>query len=163
MKNRTDKNVKDITDFILDEFDLSVVEEEVLESILQVFKERDFKVLKQIEHLVNDETEDLLELLSDYSIQRYACRELDLIYGNDESDLVDALETLNYDFTNSVSDSDMISSLENGGWNVTWDKDEISTDFDIVDHTTYLEIQNKFESLNWEGRERLKQLVINFS
>lgn len=48
---------------------------DVLERVLDIFQVSDKREIDKIEHLVNDETEKLLNLLSSYEIQNYAVEE----------------------------------------------------------------------------------------
>jgi glutamyl-tRNA reductase len=72
---------------------------DVLESVLDIFQAGNKREIEKIEHLINDETEELLSLLSSYEIENYACEQFDLISKKWEGDLVDALHDLNYDFS----------------------------------------------------------------
>ena len=77
---------------------LSLNEKEVLDSFLELFLAGKNTEIKKVEHLLNDETEELLELLNDREVLDYAIDLGGFIASDDESGLVDALDDLKYDF-----------------------------------------------------------------
>lgn len=79
MNNRKPKDIEDILEFIKSKWKLSLQEYDVLESVLGIFQASDKREIDKIEHLVNDETERLLNLLSSYEIENYATEEFNLI------------------------------------------------------------------------------------
>jgi hypothetical protein len=162
MKDRTEQQVEDILGFIKSKWELSPLEEDTLDSVLTLFSAKKTDEIKQLSYLMNGEEEQLLQTLYQRGIESYASEEFDLVSANDEFDLVDALNHLNYDFSSNVSDTEMIKYLEEDGWTVVWDKNEIKTDFDYVDTELYQDIYEKFESLNIFDRERLRNEVIKF-
>jgi hypothetical protein len=162
MELRKERDVEDILDFIKEKWQLNVVEEEVLDSVFNVFAKQRVKEMKQIEYLLNGETEELLETLYQRDIECYACDEFDLIPANSEHRLEDALEDLNFNWASKITDEDMIESLEADGWKVTLDNEEFPTDFDYVDDTYFREIWEKFESLDWAGRKELRDKIVDY-
>ena len=63
MELRNNKQVTDIIDHIKDVWQLSLNEEDLLESVLILFSAQKTEKLKQIEYLLNEEDSDLLETL----------------------------------------------------------------------------------------------------
>ena len=103
---------------------LSLNEKEVLDSFLELFLAGENTEIKKVEHLLNDETEELLSLLSSYEIENYACEQFDLISKKWEGDLVDALHDLDYDFSEKISLEDHIEIVEDHGYQVLETKDK---------------------------------------
>ena len=162
MENRKLKDVEDILDFIKSKWKLSINEDEVLDSVLNLFSAQKTKEIEQISYLIDNEEDDLLRTLYQRGIEYYACDEFNLVSSSSEDDLVDALEKLDYDFTSEVSDEEMVRSLEDIGYTVVWDRDDLGNEFDSVDQVLYQDIYEKFESLNVFDRERLRNEVIKF-
>ena len=162
MENRKLKDVEDILDFIKSKWQLSILEEDTIDSVLNLFSAQKAREIAQLSYLVNDEEDKLLVTLYQRGIESYASKEFDLVSVNDEHDLVEALEKLNYDFTSKISDENMIESLRNDGWTVFLDEMELGSEFDSVDKELYQDIYYKFESLDVFDRERLRNEVIKF-
>jgi hypothetical protein len=162
MENRKLKDVEDILDFIKSKWKLSINEEDTLNSVLNLFSAQKTKEIEQISYLIDNEEDDLLRTLYQRGIECYACDEFDLVSSSSEYDLVDALEKLDYDFTSEVSDEEMVRSLEDIGYTVVWDRDDLGSEFDSVDMELYQDIYYKFESLNVFDRERLRNEIIKF-
>ena len=162
MENRKLKDVEDILDFIKSKWQLSLIEGDVLDSVLNLFSAQKTDEIQQISYLIDNEEDDLLRTLYQRGIESYASKEFDLVSVNDEYDLVEALEKLNYDFTSKISDENMIESLRNDGWTVFLDEMELGSEFDSVDKELYQDIYYKFESLDVFDRERLRNEVIKF-
>ena len=150
MENRKYKDVKDILDFIKSKWKLSLVEEDVLDSVLNVFSAQNKKEIEKIEHLINDETEELLSLLSSYEIENYACEEFDLISKKWEGDLVDALHDLDYDFSEKISLEDHIEIVEDHGYQVLEVKNSYK---DIVSQAMAHQWMELFEEMTMQQRE----------
>lgn len=121
MKNRTNKDVEEIMDFILDRFDLSVPEEDLVDSFLEILRERNVEKQKQLSHLLYEETEELLELLNGYEIQRFAERHFDMVAECDEceelkdyddDDLLDEVESRDLNWQDYDSDIDIVTQSQ---------------------------------------------------
>ena len=150
MENRKYKDVKDILDFIKSKWKLSIQEETVLDSILNVFSAQNKKEIEKIEYLINDETESLLNLLSSYEIENYACEQFDLISKKWEGDLVDALHDLDYDFSEKISLEDHIEIVEDHGYQVLETKDSYK---DIVSQAMAHQWMELFEEMTMQQRD----------
>ena len=162
MENRKQKHVTDIIKHVEDNYwKLTLQEFDVLESILDIFQASDKREIDKIEHLVNDETEKLLSLLSSYEIQNYATEEFNLVSATDEGDLVNALEELGYNWTYKMDIDSAIEYVEDEGYTVTND-DEIDRGFDYVDNHLFFDIEETFQNLNVFDRQRLRDYVFNF-
>ena len=79
MENRKYKDTEDILEFVKSKWKLSIQEETVLEGILLNFFAQNKEEIDKLDYLINDETELLLNLLSSYEIENYACEQFDLI------------------------------------------------------------------------------------
>lgn len=150
MEIRKIKQVEDILDFVKSKWKLNIVEEDVLNSVLTLFAQQDIQKIKQIEHLLNNENDDLLDSLGESVITRYAVRELNLIDSNDEMDLVEALKKLNYNFIENVDEDEMIDYLEDNGYEVL-----VKEDSDILSDCQKEELNDYFESLSFLERAEL--------
>ena len=95
MEQRTNKQVTDIIDYIKDNYwNLSIVEEDVLDSFLILFSAQNIKEIKKVEHLLNDETEELLKSLDKGDIKEYVKDYLNMV---DEDDIEDCKDLDEYD------------------------------------------------------------------
>ena len=150
MENRKYKDTEDILEFIKSKWKLTLQEFDVLESVLDIFQAGDKREVDKIEHLVNDETERLLNLLSSYEIQNYATEEFNLVSATDEGDLVDALNDLNYNFSEKLSLEEHIEIVEDNGYQVLETKDSYR---DIVSQAMAQEWMELFEDMTMQQRE----------
>ena len=129
---------------------LSVFEESVLYSFLNLFLAGANTEIKKIEHLINNETEELLELLNDREVVDYVTENWDFISSDDESGLVDALKDLSYDFSEQLDLEDHIEIVEDHGYSVLEAKDCYK---DIVSQVMAKEWLELFESMTMQQRE----------
>ena len=151
MENRKQKHVTDIIKHVEDNYwKLTLQEFDVLESVLDIFQAGDKREIDKIEHLVNDETEKLLNLLSSYEIENYAVEEFNLISATDEGDLVDALDDLNYDFSEKLSLEKHIEIVEDHGYQVLETKDSYK---DIVSQDMAHQWMELFENMTMQQRD----------
>ena len=150
MKNRKPKDTEDILEFVKSKWKLTLQEFDVLESILDIFQASDKREIDKIEHLVNDETEKLLNLLSSYEIENYATEEFNLVSATDEGDLVDALEELGYNFSEKVSLEEHIEIVEDHGYQVLETKDSYK---DIVSQAMAHQWMELFEEMTMQQRD----------
>ena len=123
---------------------LSLIEKEVLESFLELFLAGKNTEIKKVEHLLNDETEELLELLNDRGVINYVTENWNFIASDDESGLVDALDDLNFDWSSKITDADMIKSLEEDGQSVKYDYKYPKHQGDIVTQSDLEEMTELF-------------------
>lgn len=150
MENRKPKDTEDILEFVKSKWKLTIQEFDVLERVLDIFQVSDKREIDKIEHLVNDETEKLLNLLSSYEIQNYAVEEFNLVSATDEGDLVDALQDLNYDFSEKLSLEEHIEIVEDHGYQVLETKDSYK---DIVSQAMAHQWMELFEEMTLQQRE----------
>ena len=150
MESRKPKDTEDILEFVKSKWKLTIQEFDVLESVLDIFQVSDKREIDKIEHLVNDETEKLLNLLSSYEIQNYAVEEFNLVSATDEGDLVDALQDLNYDFSEKLSLEEHIEIVEDHGYQVLETKDSYK---DIVSQAMAHQWMELFEEMTLQQRE----------
>lgn len=150
MENRKEKDVEDILNFIKSKWKLSILEDNVLDSVLNLFSAQNKKEIEKIEYLINDETEKLLSLLSSYEVENYACEEFDLLSKKWEGDLVDALHDLDYDFSEKISLEDHIEIVEDHGYQVLETKDSYK---DIVSQAMAHQWMELFEEMTMQQRD----------
>ena len=150
MTNRKPKDTEDILEFVKSKWKLSIQEFDVLESVLDIFQAGKNTEVKKVEHLLNDETEELLSLLSSYEIENYACEQFDLISKKWEGDLVDALEELGYNFSEKVSLEEHIEIVEDHGYQVLETKDSYK---DIVSQAMAHQWMELFEEMTMQQRD----------
>ncbi len=150
MENRKYKDTEDILEFVKSKWKLSIQEEAVLEGILHNFSAQNKEEIDKLDYLVNDETELLLNLLSSYEIENYACEQFDLISKKWEGDLVDALHDLNYDFSEKLSLEEHIEIVEDHGYSVLEAKDCYK---DIVSQVMAKEWMELFEEMTMQQRD----------
>ena len=132
------------------EWKLSIVEQEVLESFLNLFLAGENTEIKKVEHLLNDETEELLELLNDREVLDYAIDLGGFIASDDESGLVDALDDLKYDFCEKLDLDEHIEIVEDHGYNVT--ELRVKHQADIVTQSDLEEMTELFLNLSQQKR-----------
>ena len=150
MENRKYKDTEDILEFVKSKWKLSIQEETVLEGILRNFFAQNKEEIDKLDYLINDETELLLNLLSSYEIENYACEQFDLISKKWEGDLVDALHDLDYDFSEKISLEDHIEIVEDHGYQVLETKDSYK---DIVSQAMAQEWMELFEEMTMQQRD----------
>ena len=150
MENRKYKDTEDILEFVKSKWKLSIQEETVLEGILRNFFAQNKEEIDKLDYLINDETELLLNLLSSYEIENYACEQFDLISKKWEGDLVDALHDLDYDFSEKISLEDHIEIVEDHGYQVLETKDSYK---DIVSQAMAHQWMELFEEMTMQQRD----------
>ena len=150
MEYRKPKDTEDILEFIKSKWQLTIQEFDILESVLDLFQAGDKREIDKIEHLVNEETEKLLSLLSSYEIENYATEEFNLVSATHEGDLVDALNDLNYDFSEKLSLEKHIEIVEDHGYQVLEVKDSYK---DIVSQAMAHQWMELFEEMTMQQRE----------
>lgn len=153
MEIRNNKQVTDIIDYVLDTWDLTVNEEELLDSVLLTFSVQNIEKQKQLTHLINDETEELLEMLNDRIVLDYAIDLGGFLASDDEDGLEEALDDLKFNWVGKVTDTDMIKSLEDDGWNVTMDDFYPRHQADIVTQSDLEELTSNFLSADFQKRD----------
>lgn len=145
MENRTNHQVEEIIDFVESKWKLSMLENAVLDSILYMISDRDVKTLNKIGTLIDESYDDLVEYLPGWVINDILC-DSGYIDRKDESELVSALEDLNYNFLNNVTEKE----LEDAGY-IT----EKSKNSDIVTELQLEEMQELFLKLGQKDREEI--------
>ena len=134
---------------------LSIVEQDVLCSFLNLFLAGKNTEIKKVEHLINDETEELLKLLNDREVLDYAIDLGGFIASDDESGLEDALEDLKFNWSSKITDADMIKSLEEDGWSVKYDYKYPKHQGDIVTQSDLEEMTELFLNLSQQKRSEI--------
>lgn len=149
MENRITKN---ILEFIHSEYKLSLDEEAVVEGFLNLLAAQDKVELNKIQCIIDDDTEELLRSLNSREIIDYAMENANLIDSRDEYDLVEALEDLNYDFSDKVDLDDHIEIIEDHGYTVI--KRE-NNQTDVVSEMQLEEWLDLFSKLSVQEREEI--------
>lgn len=150
MINRKQVDLERFKEDINRVWSLSLNEKEVLESFLNLFLAGENNKIKKVEHLINNETEELLELLNDREVVDYVTENWDFISSDDESGLVYALKDLSYDFSEQLGLEDHIEIVEDHGYSVLEVKDCYK---DIVSQAMAKEWLELFESMTMQQRE----------
>ena len=150
MESRKPKDTEDILEFIKSKWKLTLQEFDVLESVLNLFLAGKNTEVKKVEHLLNDETEELLELLNDREVLDYAIDLGGFIASDDESGLVDALDDLKYDFSEKLDLDEHIEIVEDHGYNVT--ELRVKHQADIVTQSDLEEMTELFLNLSQQKR-----------
>ena len=150
MENRKPKDTEDILEFVKSKWKLSIQEFDVLESVLDIFLAGKNTEVKKVEHLLNDEIEELLELLNDREVINYVTENWDFIASDDESDLVDALKDLSYDFSEQLGLEEHIEIVEDHGYQVLETKDSYK---DIVSQAMAHQWMELFEEMTMQQRD----------
>ena len=131
---------------------LSVIEDEVLNSFLNLFLAGENNKIEQIEHLLNDEIEELLSTLIDREVINYVTDNWEFIAPDDESGLEDALDELNFNWIDKVDCDDMINYLEENGYSVDEDSKEV---YNIVTNMQLEEMTELFLLADNNKREEI--------
>ncbi len=147
MKSRNNKHIENILDAVSENFDLSIVEEEVLDSFLNVLKDGDIKKLKQVEHLLNEEFDNLLETIPDDIVKDYCERELDMVTRKYMNEVLDA--DYKIDLENMTS-YELFKIAENNGYELV-KKEKTS----IVEDVQMEEMKELFLNLSCAEKEEI--------
>ena len=150
---RKQNEIDKFIEFIDREWKLSIVEQEVLDSFLNLFLAGKNTEIKKVEHLLNDETEELLKLLNDREVLDYAIDLGGFIASDDESGLVDALDDLKYDFSEKLDLDEHIEIVEDHGYNVT--ELRVKHQADIVTQSDLEEMTELFLNLSPQKRNEI--------
>ena len=143
MESRKQKDVEDILDFIKSKWKLSLVEEDVLDSVLLSFSAQKIEEIDKIKYLVNDEIRQLLHVLNDYEIIDYAQDYLNMI---DESDVE---ECDNCTDLEEYSDDELLDECDRRDLKL-----EVDTDYrDIVSQAMAQEWMELFENMTMQQRD----------
>ena len=132
---------------------LSIVEQDVLCSFLNLFLAGKNTEIKKVEHLLNDETEELLKLLNDREVLDYAIDLGGFIASDDERGLVDALDDLKYDFSEKLDLDEHIEIVEDHGYNVT--ELRVRHQADIITQSQLEELTDLFLSADLNKRQEI--------
>ena len=132
---------------------LSIIENEVIDSILNLFLTGENNKIKQIEHLLNDETEQLLTTLIDRDVINYVTDNWEFITPDDKSGLEDALDDLYFDWISKVDCDDMADYLEKRGYSV--EEESNDKEYDIITTMQLEEMTELFLSADNSKREEI--------
>ena len=144
MTNRTETQLEIFLSEINRDWKLNLIEEELLEDVLNLILSGENKRIEQINHLLNEDIEDLLESLDDsYSIARYAERQLGMIPEQDIEEC-ECKELSDYD------DDDLLDECASRGLNV----EDYSTT-DIVTESNLVEMTELFLSFSAQKQNEI--------
>lgn len=140
---------------------LSITEEKLLDSILTVFSAKEelgskTEKIRQLEQLLNDETDSLLQSLNQREVINYVTYSHGFIAEDDKSSLVSALENLNYNFIDAVDVDDMVLKIERCGYTITEYNEHKK--YDIVTQSDLDELTSNFLSGDFKKRKLMLQL-----
>lgn len=155
MENRRASQATEILDFALEQWNLSLSEEEVLYNILILIADKNINVLKQVQFLLEGDTKSLLPFLDEKEMIEYADERLDLINGQDEDSLVDALDNLHFSWSDKVDIEEHIRIVEDSGFTLSE-----STSSDIVTDLQMEEMLNIFLNADFNKRDEILKLLI---
>lgn len=150
MENRKNTELEHIIKYVKDYWQLSVNEDDTLESFLTVLLDRDEERLKQVSYLLNDEIDSLLGKLNDREVIEYCSEELGMVSNDDEDNLIGALDDLNYNWIDKVDEEEMISALEDCGYTI--DSDNYLPQ-NIVEESQFSDWTELFNQLTIQQRE----------
>lgn len=102
MENRKTSQATAILDTALEFWNLSIKEKQVLDDLLILLVKNDVKKLRQVQLLLDEEVDDLLDSLEKKDIEKYAYQELEMVSKEDEDELIDALDDLNFKWIDKV-------------------------------------------------------------
>lgn len=147
MKNRNNKHIENTMDEIAYHWNLSINEEEILDSFLILLKDGDVNKLKQIEYLLNGEYEELLKIIPDNVLIRHCENRLGMV----TKEYMNEVLNEDYDFSlGNIHLSEICQVAENKGYKVL--KKENNS---IVEDMQIEEIKELFLSLSWAEKEEL--------
>ncbi len=152
MENRKQKDVEDIIEFIKRKWELSINEDDCLTSVLDVFRAEENSRIREIEHLLNDEYQSLLDLLPEREIAEFAVEELYLIPKDSEDDLLDALDDLDYNWSDKIELCEHKEILEDHGYTVG---ENGFTPENIVEESQFEEWKELFSKLSVQERDNI--------
>lgn len=152
MENRKNTELERIIKYVKDYWQLSLNEHDILDDFLTVLLDRDEERLKQVGYLLNDEITSLLGRLNDREVAEYASNELNLIPKDSEDDLIDALDDLNYNWSDQVELCEHKEILEDHGYTVEEDGFEV---YNIVEESQFEEWRELFVKLSVQERDNI--------
>lgn len=155
MVNRKQIELERFLEDINKTWKLSIMEHGVLNDVFNLLLAGKNTEIKKVENLLNDETEELLKLLNDREVIDYVTETWDFIASNDEDGLEEALDKLNFNFVEKISDTDMIDSLKNDGWSVTMNTVYPRYKDDIVTQSNLLEMTDLFLNLSLQKQNEI--------
>lgn len=142
MTNRKENNVNEFIKLIDNSWQLSIEEFEVLESVLLAFCGRKITEIKKIEHLINDETDDLLALLDSKEIEKFAEDTLNMINADNCEECDDCVDLYDYD------DGDLLDECDRREL-------KVSSNFDIETQSNLYEIKDLFLAADFNRRQEI--------
>lgn len=113
------------------------------------------------------ELKDILDEIDDEDIADYARYYLDMKHEDDfesslddfdDDDLIEELESRGHNFSSQIGEDDCIDFLEDIGYTIIADK---GIQYDYVDNCLFEDIVNKFDSLDFFSRQKMRDLIIN--
>ena len=124
--------------------------------------------LAENEVFVEFDVEELLDQIEHKDIIAYAKMWHNLISHEEidledfgESELVQALQNIGFDFISEVDTEDMIDAIESDGYEVTLENVILDQDLDHIDQQMLDQIVNKFHNGSWDEREEMyKNLMV---
>jgi len=120
--------------------------------LLFLFSAQKTEKLKQVKYLLSDEIDSLLRTLNDREIIEYCSEELGMIPKDREDDLLDALDDLDYNWSDKVELCEHKEILEDHGYTVEENGFETNN---VVDELQFEEWKELFIKLSVQERENI--------
>ena len=146
MKNR---KTNQILEYIEEQWQLSLREKDILEQILDLFKNEDLSTLKKFEYVLDEDYRKILDFIPQKNIFDFALDNFDLVSTDDEQDLLYYLDKLNYDYFGSLDDEDILKRASELGYNL------VEGDSNIALDSQRDELLEAFERMDFRQREEL--------
>ena len=146
MENR---KTKQILEYIEGQWQLSLREKDILEEILDLFKNEDLSTLKKLEYVLDEDYRKILDFIPQRNVFDFALDNFDLVSTDDEQDLLYYLDKLDYDFMDDLSEEDFLERASELGYNL------VEGDSNIALDSQREELLEAFERMDFRQREEL--------
>lgn len=146
MENRKSNQ---ILEYIQEQWQLSLREKDILEQILDLFKNEELSTLKKLEYVLDEDYRKILDFIPQTNIFNFALDNFDLVSTDDEQSLLNALNGLDYNFTDDLSEEDLLERASDLGYNL------MEGSSNVVLDSQKEELLEAFEGMDFRQREEL--------
>lgn len=146
MENRKSNQ---ILEYIQEQWQLSLREKDILEQILDLFKNEELSTLKKLEYVLDEDYRKILDFIPQRSVFDFALDNFDLVSTDDEQSLLNALDGLDYNFMDDLSEEDLLERASDLGYNL------MEGSSNVVLDSQKEELLEAFEGMNFREREEL--------
>lgn len=146
MENR---KTKQVFEYIEEQWQLSLREKDILEQILDLFKNEELSTLKKLEYVLDEDYRKILDFIPQRSVFDFALDNFDLVSTDDEQSLLNALDGLDYNFMDDLSEEDLLERASDLGYNL------MEGSSNVVLDSQKEELLEAFESMDFRQREEL--------